>query len=49
MAAYVTIRNYGADTTTVCRDCGASVPHGSDDASAALEAAEHNERHHRQG
>jgi hypothetical protein len=47
MTAYVTITNYGADTTTVCPECGEVVPHGSDDQAAALEAAEHNARHHR--
>jgi hypothetical protein len=49
MTAYVTITNYGADTITVCPDCGEHMPHGSNDAAAALEAAEHNAGHHRRG
>jgi len=49
MTAYVTITNYGADTTTVCPECGEQVPHGSNDAAAALEAAEHNARHAARG
>ena len=47
MTAYVTITNYGARTTTVCPECGRTIPHGSDDRAAALEAAEHNARHRR--
>lgn len=49
MAAYVTITNYGADTTTVCPDCGQRASHGSDDQAAVVEAAEHIARHGRRG
>jgi hypothetical protein len=49
MTAYVTITHYGERTTTVCPECGERVPHGSDDAAAAREAAEHNAKHSRLG
>jgi hypothetical protein len=46
MSAYVTITNYGAETTMICPVCEEQIELGSDDRAAAAAAAEHNARHH---